>query len=397
MTRAEKQQKAFEAYTKYGSQKKAADSMGISRRTFRGLFDAAKAETYGTPVGFKTTKINTDQDGVVRSMTHKLAPEIDHVKRTGHVVKTSTLYGADGSVVGEWVMRKPEEQEQNDFVEALNKHFVENVKPVLTPYIQASVRKPRADQMALILSVDEHIGMRTTIAETGAVYGLNHAVALVRDSFERILDRTPITDTVLFVNLGDQFHANDHLDVTPASKNPLFSDSDFNTVADAVVDLNKWKVEQLINRYPNVKLRGVAGNHDRDPMGWLFRCFKHMFTDSRIDVKFWSDEVGVEQFGNTMLGFHHGDRMKPEALAGVCADRYNGIYGTTSMRYLHTGHFHNAKTTDTWGGFQFNGHRTIAPKDLYSYSRGYVSRQSMKSYLYDTREGEIGSFTTSIY
>lgn len=393
MQLTKKQQDALNAYEKFNSQKKAAESMGISRRAFRGLFDAAKSKMFGTPPGFKTTKINTDENGTVRSMTHKLAPEIDHVKRTGEVIKTSTLYGADGSVVGEWVMRKPENQEQDDLLSALDKHFASNVKPVSIPYIRSE--RPNQNDMAMFLSVDEHIGMRTTAEQTGANYGLEQALDLIRSKFQKLMNRTPITNTVLFVNLGDQFHANDHMDVTPGHKHPLGSDSTFNTVADAVVELNKWRIEQLSQRYENVKIRGVAGNHDYDPMGWLFRCYKYMFTDSRIDVKFWADEVGVEQFGSNMFGFHHGHRLKPETLAGVCADRYNQIYGQCDMRYLHTGHYHNDKIKDTWGGFLFHGHRTIVPKDWYSYSNGYISRQTMKSYVYNKDEGEVGAFTVS--
>jgi hypothetical protein len=395
MELTKREQAAIDAYTQYRSQTEAAKSMNISRRTFRKFFDSAKAKLLDTPLGFKTTKISTDENGNVRAMTHKLAPEIDHKERTGKVVRTSTLYGADGSVTGEWVMRQPENKVVDDFVEALNKHFITNVKPLSVPYILYG-GKTNAHDMAMFLSVDDHIGVRTTIAETGQDYGLDTAVTLMQNSFLKLLDRTPITDSCLYVNLGDQFHANDSMDVTPASKHPLFSDSSFNTVADAVVALNKWRIERLAERYDNVTIRGVAGNHDRDAMGWLFRCFKYMFTDERIDVKFWADEVGVETFGNTMLGFNHGDRMKPDALAGVCADRYPVQYGQTNMRYLHTGHYHNDKVLDTWGGFQFAGHRTMAPKDLYSYSRGYLSRQTMKSYLYNHDEGEVGKYTVSL-
>lgn len=394
---SQKQQIAFDTYAKYGSQAKAAKELGWPRRTFRRHFDAAKAKMLDTPIGFKTTKINTDHNGTVRSMVHKLAPEIDDVKREGQIVKTSTLYGADGSVVGEWVMRKPEDPIQNDYISALNKYFVENVKPVQVPFLNLtnSIINSRA-YMPLFLSVDEHIGMRTTIEQTGSKYGLEQALDLMKDTFTRLMDRTPITETVLYVNLGDQFHANDHMDVTPASKHPLYSDTTFNTVADAVVELNKWRIEQLAQRYEYVNVRGVAGNHDYDPMGWMFRCFRYMFTEDRIDTHFWSDEIGVERFGSTMLGFHHGHRMKPEALAGVCADRYSEDYGASNMRYLHTGHYHNERTKDTWGGFLFHGHRTLAPKDQYSYSRGYLSRQSMRSYLYHNKEGEVSSFTASV-
>lgn len=390
----EKQQLAWDLYETHRSQSAAAKEMGVPRRTFRRHFDAAKAKLIGTPVGFKTTKINTDENGYIRSMTHKLAPEIDTPVRKGTVIKTSTLYGADGSVVGEWVMRKPEEQAQDDYIAALDKHFAENVKKVKIPYIlQKDVIH---SDLALFMSIDEHIGVRCVFEQVGVQYGLKEAVELMRDSFATLVHRTPKTNKALYVNLGDAFHANDHMDVTPASKHPMFSADTFDNVADAVVELNKWRIEYLMSHYPNLQIRGVAGNHDRDAMGWLFRCYKYMFANQNVDVKFWTEGMGVEQHGSTMLGFGHGDMMKPNVMAGACADRFPKVYGDTTMRYLHSGHFHNDKAVDTWGGFKHFCHRTMCPKDHYSFSRGYLSRQSMKSFIYDIQEGEVASFTKSL-
>jgi hypothetical protein len=238
------------------------------------------------------------------------------------------------------------------------------------------------------MSIDEHVGVRCVFEQVGVQYGLKEAVELMRDNFATLVARTPKTNRALYVNLGDQLHANDHMDVTPASKHPLFSADSFDNVADAVVELNKWRIEYLMSHYPNLQIRGVAG--------WLFRCYKYMFQNKNVDVQFWTEGLGVERFGNNMLGFAHGDFMKPNVMAGACADRFPEIYGATRMRYLHTGHFHNDKANDTWGGFKHFCHRTMAPKDLYSFSHGYLSRQSMKSFLYDFKEGEVASFTKTL-
>jgi hypothetical protein len=291
-------------------------------------------------------------------------------------------------------MRKPEDQIKDDYVAALDKHFIENVKKVSIPYIlQKDVIH---SDLALFMSIDEHIGVRCVFEQVGVKYGLKEAVELMRDSFATLVHRTPKTNKALYVNLGDQFHANDHMDVTPASKHPMFSADTFDNVADAVVELNKWRIEYLMAHYPNLQIRGVAGNHDRDAMGWLFRCYKYMFANQNVDVKFWTEGMGVEQHGNNMLGFGHGDMMKPNVMAGACADRFPKVYGDTKMRYLHSGHFHNDKVVDTWGGFKHFCHRTMCPKDHYSFSHGYLSRQSMKSFIYDIHEGEVASFTKSL-
>lgn len=395
MSLSKREQLAVDTYIKHRSQRKAAEDMGISRRSFRNIFDRAKSKMNNTPVGFKTTKIATDAKGKVTAMQHKLAPEITDEERTGKVVRRSTLYGADGSVTGEWVIRTPEEENQKTFIESVAEQFKQTVLQLSAPPIMSS--DVSEDDLALFMSIDEHIGVRLTAEQTGKEYGLDDAVELMTTKFKKLVERTPKTRKCLFVNLGDQFHANDHMDVTPASKHTLHSATTFNTVSDAVVAMNRWKVDLLLSQFGEVDLRGVAGNHDYDPMGWLFRCYDIAYENSdRVDSKFWSDELGVYQFGNNMLGFHHGHMMKAEAMAGTCADRYPEVYGATKMRYLHSGHIHHDRAIDTWGGFKWESHRTMNPKDWYSHRHGYLSRQSMKSMIYNDIEGEVGRYTTSL-
>lgn len=391
-------QEAAEYYSVYGSQRAAANAMGIPRRTFRRLLDKNTAAKYKIDEGFKVTKVSTvrDSEGHVTqtSVVTKLAPTEDHVVRDGKIARRSTLYGADGAVVQEWVIRKPEDA-QDEYVEALKRYFVEGIRPFdfetdFTPV-------PPTDDVALFMSIDEHINVKVLADQCGQDYGLDDAVILMRRKFAEMVDRTPACSKAIFVNLGDQFHQNDHMSVTPASKHVLESDKSFYTASDAVVNLNISKINTLLKKFDTVEIHGVSGNHDIDPMGWLFRCLKLAFDGNpRVTVKFHPEEVFALQIGNTLLGFHHGHRMKPDTMAGVVADRFPKLYGNTTMRYLHTGHIHHDSVKDTWGGFKWHSHRTMAPKDWFSHSNGYISRQSMKSYIYNNVEGEVANFTVSL-
>jgi hypothetical protein len=391
-----KQAEAYEAYEKFNNQKQAAESLGISRRSFRERFDGAKAKHHNTILGFKVTKINTDKYGTIRSMTQKLAPEIDHLKRTGKVIRRSTLYGADGSVTGEWIIRQPEDQVKDAYIDALHQSFASNVVPLGAP---AVLSYDLTDQdLAMFISVDEHIGVKLCAEQVGENYGLVDAVELMERKFAQIVARTPASKDCVYLNLGDQFNANDHTDVTPGHKHQLNSDATFNTVSDAVVALNRRRINLLLSKFDNVHLHGTSGNHDIDPMGWLFRCYQIAYeNEDRVSVDFASDGVGVFAFDNCMIGYHHGHKMKPEVMAGATADRYSEIYGRTKFRYLHTGHVHHDKAIDTWGGFKYESHRSMTPKDNFSYSNGYVSRQTMKAMVYNKDEGEVARFQTSLY
>jgi hypothetical protein len=391
-----KEQAAVDAYAEYNNQRDAAESLGISRRSFRDHFDSAKAKMYNTPVGFKTTKIATDESGNVRAMQHKIAPEITNRKREGRVIKTSTLYGADGSVTGEWVMRSPEKETREDYQTALLK-LAEDKLPRITSPFPIGAKTINGD-LAMFPAIDEHLNVRLLADQVGQNYGLDSAVQLIADRFQRIVSRTPNCERALFVQLGDAMHQNDHMNVTPASKHVLQSDQSFSTASDAVVALHRYKLDLLLEKYEFVDVIGVAGNHDIDPAHWLFRCLQIAYEkEPRIDIRFQTDSVAAYEWGVNLLGFSHGHKIgKPDALAGVVSDRFAASHGRCSMRYLHTGHVHHDRETDTFGGYKWRSHRTIVPKDDYSYSNGYLSRQTMKSYVYSDYEGEVSNFLTNL-
>lgn len=395
----ERQQSAIDAYNEFGSQAKAAEAMGISRRTFRGLYNKGLSAINDTPTGFKTTKVSTDGSGKVTARTHKLAPEItdDSTRETGKIIRRSTLYGADGNVTGEWVIRKPEDVVEEDYASALEKHFVADIKrePNATRPVAAS---GSSELLPVFLSIDEHIGVHLTAETTDQDYNLDSALELISTKFKTLLSRTPAADTAVLMNLGDIFHANDSMDVTPQSKHPLHSSTTFGNVSDAVIALTRYKVDLLLSKYNYLDIVGVAGNHDVDSSGWLYKCLNIAYeNDDRVNVDFASNGVGLYEHGNTMINYHHGDKIKMQALAGACADRYSEAYGRTGFRYIHTGHVHHDKAADTFGGFKWESHRTVAPKDQYSFSHGYVSRQTMKSVVYDAYEGEVARLQTSVY
>lgn len=391
--------KVIEAYNEHGSQRKAAKALGMSRRSFRRYLDQGNAHGYEADPGFKVTKVsktlNKKGEVLQKSVVTKLAPTEDHQTREGKIARRSTLYGADGSVVAEWVIRKPEDQQVDDYLKALDDHFVKDtVRLSAPPVLQSDFSE---EDLALFMSIDEHLNVKLVSDLCDEEYGLEEAVTLIMDKFKRLVSRTNKTKKALFVNLGDQFHSNDHMNVTPQSKHVLDSDKSFWTLSGAAIDLNRQKIEYLLNYYDELEIHGVGGNHDIDAQGWLFRCLHIAYeNENRVNVKFYPDEAMVYQHGNTFLGFHHGHRLKPDVMAGAFADRYNTEYGNTQMRYLHSGHIHHDSEKDLWGGFKWHSHRTIAPKDWYSKSHGYITRQSMKSYVYNVEEGEVANYVTSL-
>lgn len=383
-----KEQNAFDLYKELRSQRKCAEKMGISRRRFRDIFDSAKAKLIDTPVGFKTTKISTDAEGYPTAMTHKLAPEISDDVREGKIVRRSTLYGADGSVTGEWVIRKPDEIENEDFVkiaiDAFKAELPKFKKEDVTSNDEAGIGK-----LALFNIVDDHMNLKAFVEETNEEWDIEKAFELYITKFEELVYSMPEAEAAMIVNIGDQFHANDHMKVTPASKHSLDTDVPFAKAASIIIQLNRLRVEILRKKYPHVYVYGVRGNHDEDAMVLLFEALKIAYESvENVFVEYFTNGNFSILHGNSMICFDHGDKGKPEQIAGFFANESPDQFGQSKFRYIHTGHIHHDNEKDTWGGFLWRSHRTLSKRDKYSYSNKYHSPRSIKGYIYDAENGE---------
>lgn len=380
-----KQEQAVEAYSKYGTQVKAAKSLGISRRSFRNSYNTAISKMNDTPVGFKTTKVSTDGSGAVTARTHKLAPETTDEKRTGKVIRRSTLYGADGNVTGEWVIRKPEIASVNELQSIVEvfKSDIPRHSPVPAP------ESSDLDRMTLINIVDDHVNMRAFASETGENWDLAKCLEVYTRTFEELMNEIPNGGVGMLMNLGDQFHANDHMAVTPASKHKLDVDIPFAEAARYVINLNRFRITEMLKKFDKVTVNGIRGNHDEDAMVLLYESLRIAFeNEERVEFGYSDSGQLAIGYGKNMIGFDHGDRGKPETLAGNIANDYPEIFGNSKHRYLHTAHIHHDNEKDTWGAFLWRSHRTLSARDKYSASNKYHSPRTLKAFVYDPEGGE---------
>lgn len=387
-----KRQKAVDAYLKYGSQQKAADSLGVSRRTFRDRYNKALSLLNNTPVGFKTTKVSSDGEGRVTSRTHKLAPETTDIKRVGKVIRRSTLYGADGNVTGEWIIRKPEVVSEDQIGS-----IIESFKSELPRFEPVVKEKSDNQDLTLVNIVDDHVNMKAFASETGEDWNLEKCLNVYTKAFNDLMALTPDTGVGMLMNLGDQFHANDHMAVTPASKHKLDVDIPFADAARYVINLNRYRINEMLKKFDVVKVGGVRGNHDEDAMVLLYEALRIAFeNEERVEFDYSSSGQVAISHGKNMIGFDHGDKGKPETLAGNIANDYPELFGASKHRYIHTGHVHNDNEKDTWGAFLWRSHRTLSARDRYIASNKYHSPRTLKSFVYDPEGGEKTIYKVNI-
>jgi hypothetical protein len=357
-----KQREAIEAVERYGSQRKAAKALGISRSAL--LNRLASAQAY------------TDADPAVQGAMSEAGMQDIGVLHSGWI-KTdgASLYFQQPSIKAE-----PEDIAQR--VRAALEG-VEPIQPVSPP-------AETADSLLTLYPLpDAHIGQLSWGQETGEDYDLKIAADRIKSGIAECLSAAPASREAVLVAMGDWLHIDNQDNRTPASKHQLDADGRFQKVLDVGIGVLAATAEALVAKHQSVTVVIQRGNHDETAyLAVLFALAERYRDEPRISVQRKPGEFFVTEWGRCLLASCHGDKAKAERLVMYLADKWPEMWGRTKFRYLFTGHLHHHKSQDL-GGVHWEQLRAITAKDAYAASHAYSGRSEMQAITYDRQRGEI--------
>jgi len=286
---------------------------------------------------------------------------------------------------------KPEPPQPEEIADAIR----EGLKTLKCP--KAPDKKLSDDNLMAVYTVaDLHMGLLTDDEEVGENWDTKKAQGVFRETFGRLVERTPNAGTALLAQLGDLTHTNDQDNVTPQSKHQLDVDSRFFLILRRSVAIMKWAIEELREKHTAVVYCGRRGNHDLTAHHAVTLALAEYYRDAP-DVVIIEDaaEFFVHEWGVNMVVLHHGDRAKPERLVHFAAAEWPEIWGRTKNRIALSGHVHH-ETRKEIGGMAFESVGTIIPRDAYAHSHAYSARRSMVSIVMDEAEGEVSRARVSV-
>lgn len=365
------QARYVDAINEHGSNRKGARALGVHATTVDRSIAALRAKA--ARAGY--------------------APEADmhHVVPAPFAVKgTSTLYDDNGNVRAQWVKTHVDqaqlEQAMREAVAALTED-VPRVKPAREP---AHVE---AELLNLYTVTDYHVGMRSWKPETGADWDVDIAERVLIDAFTEALNRSPAAHTAFINQLGDFLHFDSLSALTPTSGHLLDADSRFPRVVRAATRLLRTVVGLALQRHQHVVLSLMEGNHDPASSVWLRHLFALLYeNEPRIAVIDCESPYYAHQWGQTMLGFHHGHLAKNDKLPVLFAARYPRMWGGTSKRYAHVGHWHHVDEKEH-AGMKVVQHPTLAAADAYAARYGYDAQREITTITYHARFGQVARTT----
>lgn len=303
------------------------------------------------------------------------------------IVRQSTLTNKNGDIVAQWNIRVPEKTREamNSLIAGI-KSSIEALPP------RELLNEDRSADLAneFVFS-DVHIGQMCNV---DTQQSLQEQFNIISDAFGHMVATAPKAETAVIVVLGDWFHFDNLLPLTPRSGNVLFSNGNYRDLVEIGVKLLRKLVDWCLMTHDKVELVVCEGNHDQASALWLKIMMMALYAqEQRIKVADSETPFYAISHGGCFLGYHHGHikgLRDTKDLALYFAAEFRKLWGDTEHTYLKTGHLHHVHEKEEHGVL-IQQYPTLAGKDHNSHTHGYRGPEATSCTTYHALFGEVGT------
>lgn len=289
---------------------------------------------------------------------------------------------------------KPSEQALvNCLIEEVRREIRDGFDPVKpSPAI-----KQNLTGYLLELSIpDMHFGKLALLLETGEEYNLDIAEDIYRKAINQLTTTTLQSgygiDRILMPLGNDLFHV-DNAYLTTFNNTQMESVHSVKQLFRRVKNILRDVIIEL-NEYAPVEIIMIPGNHDPTISYFLAEALEDMFWNSETITVINSPKVRQYcKWGNALIGFTHGDRIKHDQLPMLMVEENKFTYAITQYHEWHLGHKHRPKITK----FQpLSMHNGVIIRELpslsaagnWDYQHGFtLGERSADAYLWHDETG----------
>ena len=301
--------------------------------------------------------------------------------------KVTIQRAADGTVERTWERQSPSAEQTLDALREAVAGILEPIEPV-DPI--PSPHGANDDLCNLYTYSDFHLGMLAQEEEGGADWDIKIAERTLVSSFSMMLAQSPPAHTGIVNIQGDMLHSDGLLPVTPAHRHVLDQDGRFSRIVAVAIRSIRALINMALEKHPAVHVVICEGNHDEASSVWLRLMFQALYeNEPRVTVNASELPFYVFEWGRTMLGFHHGHKVKNEQLPLLFAAQFPDVWGRTLRRAVHCGHRHHCDEKE-YNGVTVVQHPTIAARDAYAARGGWIADRAVQSITYSKRFGQVG-------
>lgn len=303
------------------------------------------------------------------------------------VTGKSTLRNADGDVVAEWTKTSLDRERAEEARQAAFEAMAESLPRA------PRVTQPSAtfrDLCNLYTFTDYHLGMLAWHKEGGEDWDLAIAEGMLGRAQAAMVAQSPRAHTAVINIQGDFLHTDGLTPVTPGHGHVLDADTRYPKIRKAAIRSIRSLVRMALEAHEAVHLIIAEGNHDESGSGWLADSFGvHYEDEPRVTVNDSALPFYVVQWGKTMLGVHHGHKVKNEQLPLLFAAQFPVMWGATTKREIHCGHRHHRDEKE-YNGVTVVQHPTLAARDAYAARGGWIANRAAQAITYHKEYGQVG-------
>lgn len=128
--------------------------------------------------------------------------------------------------------------------------------------------------------------------------------------------------------------------------------------------------------HSTVEVPIIQGNHDWDLVGIMGVVLSKQY-ENNDNVNILYDAHSPRKyvlFGNTLMGYTHGNSEPHTKLPGIMASEAQDYWGKSKYRYWHLGHVHH-RTVKEYPGVIVETFPSISPNDGWHIEHGFVEQQ----------------------
>jgi hypothetical protein len=363
-----RQKQILEAIERLGSARAAATELGMNI--------GGASETY-LAVKRKAAKFGYSPD-------HDFTRPVPD----GYIAKgVSTYYNAEGKPAGQWVKASLSHEALVDAMREAVEGFKDEIPPVVSIVAPAASEEHLCN---LYTFTDYHLGMLAWHQEGGSDWNISIAERTIIAALQQMIEQSPKAHAAVINIQGDFLHTDGKTPVTPASKHVLDADSRFPKIRKSAIRVIRSMVAMSLLRHQEVHLVIAEGNHDEESSGWLADLFSvHYEEEPRVTVNDSVLPFYVFEWGSTMLGIHHGHKVKNESLPLLFAAQFPQQWGRTTRREIHCGHRHHRDEKE-YNGVTVVQHPTLAARDAYAARGGWIADRAAWAITYHKKYGAVG-------
>jgi hypothetical protein len=306
----------------------------------------------------------------------------------GYLMGKVTVHrNGDGSIRETWERQLPDPAEIEAALAELREGFTSTLPKA--PKVQAP-EKVLEDLCTMYSYFDYHIGALCWHREGGDNWDLEIAEEKLNASYKALLSQSPKSKKAVVVVGGDWLHTDGLLPLTPAHKNVLDADGRYSKIVKVAIRGVRFLVREALTRHQEVELVVMEGNHDEAGSVWLRHSFAMHYEDEpRVTVNDSELPYYVVQWGETMLGFHHGHKIKNEQLPLLFAAQFPKVWGNTTKRAVHCGHRHHVDEKE-YNGVTVVQHPTLSARDAHAARGGWIADRCVQAITYHRTYGQVG-------